>query len=174
MIDFKGKNSPLLTAYLLVRGFKTIHTVDGPCGADAKGSTNLEIDVIVQQIIDDFDPLTAAQKESLNVVDEIKKAAPWRPSPEDLQRLNDTNDFIKNGSPETFESGEYKWLVGAAETQGLTVQAMADFIISKHDDAYATEQARLNIKSQIREAETLAEVDLLLKNYTSSAKENTV
>ena len=174
MINLDGKG-PFISQHLQRFGLsiKQNEQGDNYC-TTTKGDTGDDIDRLAQSIIDDYNPLDAAVDRALTAVDEIKKTAPWRPSPEDLQRLADTEKYIADGRPGTIEAGQYRWLVDAAETQGLTIDEMADYIVQKHDEAFTTEQARLTVKAQIRTAISVEAVDELLKNYTTSAKENAV
>ena len=165
MIDYKDKNTPQLASELEKHGYRIGMSMSGPCGMSADNRTTPEIQAAVQKIIDEFDPISAKKGAALSEVDELAIIGYWRPKAQDLRRLHDTEQYIAAGRPETIADGQYRWLVSAADTQDMSITAMADYIIAKHDEAFNTETARLTVKKQIRAAVTVADVESLLRDY---------
>ena len=169
MINLDGKG-PFISQHLQRFGLSIKQNGQGDnyC-TTTKGNSGDDIDRVAQSIIDDYQPLDDAVDRALVAVDEIKKAAPWRPSAEDMQRFSDTEKYLSDKRPPVVATGKYRWLVGAAEAQGLTVNELADSIAKKFDDAFTAEQSRLTVKTQIRAASSVEAVNELLKTYRDGA-----
>ena len=149
MIDFKGKNSQLLTGFIKLHGFKVAHTGDALHGFDLRGNTNSMIDALVQQVIDSFDEVAADKEKRTEEIDEIAARRAWRPIASDIMRVIDARKFVSDGEPATPAAGEYLWLIDSATAKLKTLPQMASIILNKENQARLKEKQRLDDKAAI-------------------------
>ena len=145
----KGNNTPVFNKYLLKHGFRIKRNQSGMHGFDLAGNTNDFIDVVVQQIIDGFDPIAADKEQRIIEIDEVAKKQEWRPHASDIMRVIDAREFNADGRPATPAAGKYLWLIDAATAKGRTLGAMADIILTKEEAVRLREKKRLDDKAAI-------------------------
>lgn len=164
-IDFKGKNSTFLSSHLRECGYRIGYQNGRQVALDMAGNSNEHINAQAQSIIDSFDLLSHAQSAALDEIDQMKQQQPWRPSPEDLQRLADARQYLADGQPANPAENTYPWLEDAAAATDRTLPEMAAYITDQHDSARQTERTRILTKKAVRDATTADDVSAILSEY---------